>query len=379
MRPIGDIAKNPILEKGLKPELDNHFLTLSKQDHRFESYLEGTFSDKQRALPVDSLHVGTNDEKVTFRIISVDEVKFPHWLQVLLRGFRPLLLPLTLGPLVTVLIFILASGWSPNWWIVVSSALAVFCLHGGAFLLNDYTDHLAGGDRLNRRSGSQIIQRGWIPAYRVKVWAMVFTTLGVLFGLPTLLTRTWLILWVGVLAILLVLGFSYRGKGFKYLGVGSFLIFLGMGPLLTIGFCLAAVGKLPPFVLTVGSLYGIVASLCIQLKNMESLLADSQAQSGTLVSRLGFEKSKQVMVGYLILLVVMLSVLLYLEQMGGWQLIVFVPFLGKVAQLFKRLHLVRSPLSSQLIGLWHEGLSLHLFMGIGLNILLFLVWQGQWV
>ena len=363
----------------MRPELESRFLTLSKWDPRFETYLEGTFSDQKRALPADSLHIGTDDEKVTFQIVSAEEARFPHWSRVLLRGLRPLLLPLTLGPVATVLIFTLAVGWSPNWWIAASSILAVFCLHGGAFLFNDYTDHLAGGDRLNSNSGSQIIQLGWAPAHRVKMWAIVFVSLGALFGLPALWTQTWTMLLIGVLAVLLVFGFSYGGKGFKYLGLGNFLVFLGMGPLLTAGFCLAVVGKLDPLVLIVGSLYGIVASLCIQLKNMESLLADSQAQAGTLVSRLGFEKSKQALLGHLVLLVTPLSVLLYSEGVSGWRLTVFIPFLLSMAQLVRRLQLARSPLSSQLIGLWHGGLNLHLLMGIGLNILLFLTWQVQQV
>ena len=350
---------------------------MASGDDRFLSYLEGTFSEEKRALPVDSLHVGTDDEKVTFRIISTDEVASPHWSLVLLRGSRPLLLPLTLGPVATVLVFTLAAGWNPSWWLAMSSTLAVFCLHGGAFLFNDYTDHLAGADRLTRNSGSQIIQLGWAPAHRVRAWSLSLIGLGVLLGLPALSNQTWSILLIGGLAMVLVLGFSYKGKGLKYLGLGNFMVFLGMGPLLTAGFCLAVVGKVHPVILIVGSLYGIVASLCIQLKNMESLLADSQANTGTLVSRLGFEKSKMVMGGHLLLLLSLLAVLLYSEGVGGWRLVVFVPLLGSVLRLVRRLKLARSPLSSELFGLWHEGLSLHLLMGIGINILLFLTWQAQ--
>ncbi|MCB0365984.1 MAG: prenyltransferase [Bdellovibrionaceae bacterium] len=361
----------------MKPSIGNRFITLAKSDDRISAYLDGTFSEIERALPVDSLHVGSADEKVTFRIVAMTEVNAPPLWRVLWQGFRPLLLPLTLGPVATVLIFSLASGWSINWWMALSSVLAVLSWHGAAFLLNDYNDHWAGVDRLTRFGGSQIIQCGWITAARAKTWALWFFGLGLLLGLPALTHHTWSMLLIGALAMVLVLSFSYAGKGFKSLGLGNLLVFLGMGPLLTAGFSLAVSGRVQPAIFIIGSLYGIGASLCIQLRNMENLMADSQAKTGTLVSRLGFEKSKLLIGGQFLLLFSLLAVYLVTRVEAYWQALVFVPLVASLLRIYSRLKAVRSPLSSQLIGIWQEGLAFHLLMGMGLNLLLFLIWRAQ--
>ncbi|MCB0386562.1 MAG: hypothetical protein KDD43_14310, partial [Bdellovibrionales bacterium] len=117
------------------------------------------------------------------------------------------------------------------------------------------------------------------------------------------------------------------------------------------------------------------ASLCIQLRNMENLMADSQAKTGTLVSRLGFEKSKILIGGQFLLLLALLGLYLFNRVDHPWQALVFLPLLGSLFRFYRRIKSVRSPLSSNLIGIWQEGLAFHLLMGMGLNLLLFLIWQ----
>ncbi|MCC7403131.1 MAG: prenyltransferase [Bdellovibrionales bacterium] len=360
----------------MKPGIGNRFITLSRTDERFAAYLDGTFSEVERALPVDSFHVGTPDEKVTFRIVGTNETQTPSRAGVWWRSLRPLLLPLTLGPVTTILVYALAMGWAVDWWLGLSSLLAVCCWHGTAFLLNDYSDHLTGVDRLSRFGGSQVIQLGWATAHQVKLWAFWLFALGLVLGIPALLARTWTMLFIGATATLLVLTFSYAGRGLKSWGLGNLPVFLGMGPLLTAGFSLAVAGRVNSSVLIVGSLFGIGASLCIQLRNMENLLAHAQAKTGTLVSRLGFDRSKWFVTAQLLIFVVILALFVGWQANRPLQVLVFLPLLGSVYRIFRRLREVRSPLSSELIGLWQEGLTFHLLMGLGLNLLLFLVWQA---
>src|SRR6476646_3405001 len=53
----------------------SQFVTAKKGTPEFEKLIKGTFSDSQRALPVQNLRVGSADEEVTFELIPVSDIK----------------------------------------------------------------------------------------------------------------------------------------------------------------------------------------------------------------------------------------------------------------------------------------------------------------
>lgn len=353
------------------------FLTLARNDERFMPYLLGTFSQAQRALPVDALFVNTRDEKVTFKIVPVNEIKAPEALITFLTGIRPALFPLTLGPTFSVLVLALTFGWEMHPWVIGSTLLAVFFWHGATFLLNDYHDHISGADLQSLRRGSRIIQRGWATAEQVKKWSMVCWLVGVILGLPAILIRPMAIVIIGATAALLMTAFSQMDLGTKNKSLGNVMIFLGMGPLLTSGVSLGVSGQMNMLVIVLGIIFGLGASLCIQLRHMESMLADSQSRVETFISRLGIDRSKTFILGQLLLVTVFLFLLVRLATPATINGLVLLPALGSTFRLGWRLMTIRSPVSSRLLGLWQEGLVLHLLIVVGSGLLFYLAHLGH--
>lgn len=356
------------------------YQTLARKDQQFSSYLLGTFSPHKRALPVDGFFYGTSDEKITFQIVSLDEINRPFWGKILWVGFRPALMPLTLGTALSVICLGYINEWVMRTGVVFSSLMALICWHGMAFLLNDYLDHYSGRDLRSNHRGSRIIQKGWMTAHQVLISAKIFGGLGVLLGVPSVCYSPDALLVVGVMGLLAILGFSFLKGKKKYRGWGLLLVFFGMGPLLTLGLSLALFGQFNFLVLNWGVLFGLTASLCIQLRNLETILVDFQSRSPTVVNRLGFDKSKWWILGHLLLVLMLFTYLfgsLTHTYAHGMKFlgIGLLPFVSAIS-LGIRLYLLKSPLSSHLNNLWREGVILHLLMIFSLYTLLCL---SQWL
>src|SRR5216683_2002056 len=95
------------------------FITLTKNDPDFDSYLLGTFSQTERALPVETYHPQTARERVTFRLVPVEKVGAPSWWKIYFWSCRPELLGLTMGPAMAAFLnqFEKTAEWTrwPSW------------------------------------------------------------------------------------------------------------------------------------------------------------------------------------------------------------------------------------------------------------------------
>ena len=63
-------------------------VTLTKANSEFESYLLGSFSRTERAIPVQSLNISTGAEQVTFEIVAIEEIQVPKLFSKWARFFR---------------------------------------------------------------------------------------------------------------------------------------------------------------------------------------------------------------------------------------------------------------------------------------------------
>lgn len=333
--------------------MPSEFVTIKKTDRRFEELVTGRFSKNKVARPTDSFNLDNQLESMTFEVVPRSEIKTPNKLVVIWKGLRPSLITITLSPVILALTILSAKGEALNVAVAISSVAALMFLHFAAFLLNDYYDHLKGVDQTNRKRGSRIIQNGWIPAWEVKTWGLVNVGLGVVAGIPALLSDPLLIGGLGVFALMTVIGFSRAKKGFKETGLGEFLIFLCLGPLLTIGFSTAVADKAPPSVWMIGFVFGWMASLIFQIRHLEDLVTTAQNRQGNLIHRLGFDRAKKVISSELWILGA--SALLSAPFTVGTDLVAL-PVIGllyfiSTMSVIRRLRRARSSMDSQLVGL----------------------------
>lgn len=341
------------------------FITLTKDDPEFESYLLGTFSRTHRALPVETYNATTARERVTFRVVPVEKVAAPAWWKSYFWSARPELFGLTLGPAVAAW---LNHSHSLNAWTKLPSwfaLLGLFFLHTAVFLINDVQDHVRGFDRLNRKRGSRVIQKGWARAADMKKWAWVNFSLAILFGLPAFLNAPLELAAVCAVAFV-ALTIVVRNLATRW-GAADLALLLLFGPLLTTGIALASFGEANTQDLVLGLALGALTVWVFQVRQFEDLFRARIETFRTFLGFRGFDRAKQlVIVEGLLLLVLQPAAALALRLplvFFAVAPLVSIPLVLTIQRFLR----AASPLSSSLVGSSRWALAAHL------------AWTAWWV
>jgi 1,4-dihydroxy-2-naphthoate polyprenyltransferase len=321
--------------------------TLSKSDPQFLSYLLGTFSRTERALPVKSLNVQSSSETVTFEIVPVKAIqegpRFRRWLKILkIQNFVLVGLPI---------FFILANcyldGRNFDGTLALLSAVAAFFIHASVNLRNDYLDHLSGLDRIQEsRETAHPIQKGWITAYQARWISNLFILLGLFLGAPSVLFFPELLF---IVSILLIFGFvgiqSYR-FGLKYRLWTELTAFLFLGPCLTVGYQMSIGAGFDLEALFIGLITGWFAVYVLHLKNFMSIMTNHEAGFVNTVGLVGFEKAKTLLQWWWLCLLVMINIYQLFYNPSFWA-VAFGVFSILLAILQKRaMNKISSPVGS---------------------------------
>lgn len=333
--------------------------TISRQDPEFLAYLDGTFSDSHRALPVRSLNVDTSREEVTFAIIPLKEIARPKRWLLAWRATRPASLVLSIGPVMVSWLYARSTGFTLQPRLALAAFFGIVFFHVAINILDDYFDHRKGRDRVNPRAGSRMIQNGFVRARTMLVVGMALAGLAILCGLPVVLESPVFILVIALIALAAGLGFSSDRVRLKYRGLGEVTTFSLFGPLLTAGFAWAASGRISLEFLILGSAFGFITVIYYHLKNIENIMVDSQANVRTLATRLGFDSAKR-LVWYLAGFS-SLSILCFEWATDAHGVFVLAALAqgAVLTPLVRRLARVQSPLSSEMSAIRRRGLVVH--------------------
>lgn len=270
----------------------SEIVTLNKNSPEFEKYLLGTFSKKMRALPVQSLNVNTDQETVTFKIVSLSEIDRPLALLVWLKTIKPRNFLYILFPLFLVLSKNLIDRTIQDVWTLIFSTLGVIYLYISLSLRSDYLDHMKGIDRINPEMGSQSIQKGWLTASRVRFASTLFAIMAFLCSLPVFIAFPQILIFLLATFFIGIVAFFSPRWSFKEFVGGEILIFILGGPLLVTGYEVALAGSSRLETLMLGFVWGWLAAFPQHLKNLENIVSLSQARMNNFVCKLGFDKAK---------------------------------------------------------------------------------------
>lgn len=274
----------------------SRFLTISRRDPEFSSYLDGSFSRTHRALPVRSLNVDSTTEEVTFEIVPISEIQRPSFLRLGLQAVRAPSLLLSAGPMIATFFYAISRGYDYSAFITLSSFFGVLAFHMSVNLFNDYGDHIKGRDRVRPRGGSRVIQNGWIAAITLRRVAWALLIVAAVLGVPAIFLSTSTIHPVAIIAVLtglIGLEFAFQKFRLKYRGFAEVLAFALTGPLLCVGFGWAMTGQLVSAFAMLGCIYGAITLMYFHSVNFENIMTDSQAGVSTWATRAGFDASKR--------------------------------------------------------------------------------------
>ncbi|MHC4259316.1 MAG: 1,4-dihydroxy-2-naphthoate octaprenyltransferase [Planctomycetota bacterium] len=175
----------------------------------------------------------------------------------------------------------------------VLAMLAMMVLNAGANFANDYFDHTSQNDWLNRNTtpfsgGRRYIQEGILSPKATLIAALVVLAAGSVIGVViVLLTRSVLILVLGIIGLLG--GFFYTASPVRlgYRGVGEFVIALLCGLLPVYGSYFLQTGSVDILPLLPGCIVGILIFLVILVNEFPDVAADALVNKRTLVVWLG--------------------------------------------------------------------------------------------
>ena len=241
--------------------------------------------------------------------------------------------------------FALAYPGHVNWELLPLVLLGAFLLHVGTNLTSEYFDFAHGVDRHDTFGGTKLLVEGYLSPRKV-LWAGVAAfAVGSLIGFYLVARIDWVILLLGGIGV--VAGYFYGGRplGFKYRGLGEFMVFLTFGPLMVLGSYYVLTQNFNWVVLLASVPIGLLITAVLYANNTRDILNDSKAAVTTVPMNLGLEKAK---VPYLIMVlgayvVTVLAVILGLFPPVTLAVLVTLPTALKNVKVFRKIQEFNSP------------------------------------
>jgi 1,4-dihydroxy-2-naphthoate octaprenyltransferase len=250
-----------------------------------------------------------------------------------MRAVRAPSLSATATPCIATLLLGLEVGWGVNVLGAVFSVLGVLAVQIGVNLLNDLADARRGVDIAGTLGGSGVLQEGLISRETLSRTAYLAFGFGLLCGLPSLLAHPEL--WV-VLGIAALGSWGYSdGPGLKYRALGDLAVLLLCGPVLTVGFSIAAFGRFDGLVIALGAALGLAAVGILHVNNFQDIENDTRVGAYTVARFLGVRGSRVYLIGVYLGALVIWPVAAFLAGLGP--VLAFVPLFG----IIPAVHLVR--------------------------------------
>jgi 1,4-dihydroxy-2-naphthoate octaprenyltransferase len=160
-------------------------------------------------------------------------------------------------------------------------------LHIGTNVTNEIYDVRKGIDTITSPRASHAILKGRIGERSAYAFALVAFALAALVGLGLIAARGWPIVALGVAG--LAGGYFYTAPPFEYKGraLGLPLVFLLMGPLMTVGSYYAVTGAWSPVALVLSLPIGLLVAAILHGNEWRDIREDTRAGIITLSSRIG--------------------------------------------------------------------------------------------
>lgn len=346
----------------------HEFVTLDRSHPQFRPYLLGNVNREKVAIPVKSFNVNQSNEQVTFQLVPLSEIQRPNMFLILTQIFRIDLLALTFMPALVVVL----QSWSKikHYDLVTLALLSLLFIHASVFCRNDFVDHMRGIDRLNEKSGSRIIQRGWLRAVTVQKLYLALMAVAVVLATPVLLQMPELILLSVIVALLGVVGYSHLRWGAVHWIFGDLAIWCCLGVFITMGMSWVAHQELNWTIFLFGSYFGLLSVIYVEVRHMISMVVDYEARLMTLPVRLGFDKAKLAVIFLMFMAVVNVVVLMTVLFPNNLSILAL-PLVAAIVFLGKKVYSLQSPLSSHLYELPKDIINFYVLSSTFFLLLLF--------
>lgn len=210
-----------------------------------------------------------------------------------IAGARPKTLAAAIAP---VLVGSAIAKYEGGFSIAISFlALTVaLALQIGVNYANDYSDGIRGTDK-DRVGPIRLVGQELATPHAVKRAAMICFAVAVAAGLGMLIiSRYWLLLPVGISAVLAAWFYTGGKRPYGYAGFGELFVFVYFGLVAVIGTSASQVGSISTTSILAGVACGAFATAILVANNLRDLPSDAQVGKKTLAVRLGDKATREV-------------------------------------------------------------------------------------
>lgn len=169
----------------------------------------------------------------------------------------------------------------------VLALLGVLALQIAANLFNEYFDHIKGVEAGKSHGLGLILKSGALTPRQILIAGIISVSIGSAIGLFFVAQTGWVILAIGIAAVLVVILYTATPYALAYIGLGEIAVFIFMGPLIVMGtyYVMAEAFTRTPFW---GALpIGFLVAAILHANNLRDLEADRQGGKQTLAVRFG--------------------------------------------------------------------------------------------
>lgn len=179
-----------------------------------------------------------------------------------------------------------------HWWLAPLTLVAASCIQLGLNVANDVFDTLSGADQANVTptqfsGGSRVILYGLLSMRQMVLMMLGFYAVGAGIGLYLAVTRGfWPLFWIGAAGLFISIFYTAPPFRFVHRGLGELMVFLGFGPIMTIGAYYAQAERWSWEAIYASLPVGILIALVLYVNEVPDRPGDSAAGKRTLPVRL---------------------------------------------------------------------------------------------
>ncbi len=173
------------------------------------------------------------------------------------------------------------------------AALAIaLLLQIGSNLANDVYDDERGADTVDRLGPTRVTQAGLLTRAQVKNGMKVVFSVALVLGLYLTWVRGWLVLVIGLAAIVSAIAYTGGPYPLGYHGLGEVFVFLFFGVTAVVGTYWVQVGEVAPIAWAMSVPVGLLITAIIVVNNLRDIEQDRVAGKRTVSVRIGVRATR---------------------------------------------------------------------------------------
>lgn len=178
-------------------------------------------------------------------------------------------------------------------------------------LINDYYDFLRGTDKAGRAGYKRALAEGEVSERSMRAACFLSALVSCLLGFYLVLTGGWVILAIGLSALLFAWLYTATRYSLSYLGIADIFVFLYYGVVASCGTAYLLLSAMPcahdPFPIMRGAFFaggvsGLISMCVLSVNNLRDIETDRAAGKKTLPVRFGKRAAEVLMLLYVVLM-----------------------------------------------------------------------------